>query len=59
MENIKQRVLAYGLATAIAQEELDSVSGGSGGQMTHRQTVKATAGVIQSADAQFDVSVDW
>lgn len=29
MENMKKRVLAYGLAVEISNEELESVSGGS------------------------------
>lgn len=58
MENKKERVLAYNLATEIDREDLARISGGAM-QMTTKQSIHATAVSLQSADVSYDVVADW
>ena len=58
MDNRNERVLAYGLATTIANDELDAVSGGNGqGGTTTRSTYRIT-GAPMNPDAMYDTSHD-
>ena len=57
MEKNKQRVLAYGLATVIANDALDSISGGSGQGSTAHNTLKET-GFPGFPDVVHDVQHD-
>lgn len=57
MENGKNRVLAYLLATTINDDDLDSVSGGQA-QISSRQTLHASGNSAQGPDVFYDVSAD-
>lgn len=58
MENNIERVLAYTLAKTISNEELASISGGSGTQMTIITTFHATGSPGQVPSMDFDVRTD-
>ncbi|ASQ44609.1 hypothetical protein [Legionella clemsonensis] len=55
MEKSKERVLAYGLATEIAEQDMQSVSGGSS-NLTHYSTKYYTSKKA-GGDVEFDD--DW
>ncbi|KTC86667.1 hypothetical protein [Legionella brunensis] len=55
MENIKERVLAYGLSTEISESDLHDVTGGAG-KLTHYVTHYYTA---KKAGGDRERDDDW
>lgn len=54
MEKSNERVMAYRLAKVISQEELESVSGGAGGGITQKSTLRPTGN-----SSNWDTNIDY
>ncbi|MDP3561128.1 MAG: hypothetical protein Q8R83_02985 [Legionellaceae bacterium] len=58
MENGTNRILAYLLATAVNDDDLDQIAGGTA-LISTRHRVRLTGGTAPNADVAYDVVTDF